>query len=496
MQEYRTQGDHSVYLELYIMDNIQGFSNFRNEILSIKNAIDADNYRDCKDKLIAIRPMLSGEAFSREERMEINLLIDDCFRAIDYLRDREQKQFEEASRSNFERIAPMVEEAHAKAFDSEDIREAWDFCIGVQQEFRGVRMKKETRELLYARLQEAFDRLKQRKAVQMKEQQLQSEKDQQEMLPVIEGLVQTAEHTADISESWQQMIDMQQKIHEKNLSPEVRKKLLDKLQDAFTILKIKREQESELLKGKASDNAIHIEKMLVEGEKVAAESEHFREAFDTLKGIQQAFREYALLAEDREMLYGRLQVAFETLKERQDLWYRERDREAIENYETLKPLVEVGLERAQKSMEFKKTRESLKRIQEKFKGIKMRSEDRQSLYSKLQKAFETLNKRHDEYLLTKKEKIELQVNYQLSDVELKIEEIRKEIAQDQSRVLELEESGENPLFQKQYTNPSHDIQNQILVLKAAIAHKEKTLEELLEQKSRLVEKRDKWRELD
>lgn len=458
--------------------------------------INADNYRECKDRLIAIRPMLSTENLSREDRMEINLLIDDCFRAIDYLRDHEQKQFEEASRSNFERIAPLVEEAHAKAFDLEDIREAWDFCIGVQQEFRGVRMKKESRELLYGRLQEAFDRLKQRKSSQMQEQKLQSEKEQREMLPDIEGLVQQAEHTADISESWQQLIDMQQKIHEKNLSPEVRNKLLGKLQDAFTILKIKREQESELFKGEASDNAIQIEKMLIEGEKVAAESEHFREAFDILKNIQQAFREYKLLAEDRELLYGRLQLAFETLKERQDLWYRERDKEAIENYEMLKPLVEAGLDRAQKSMEFKKTRESLKRTQERFKGIKMRSEDRQSLYSKLQKAFEILNRRHDEYLATKKEKMELQVNYQLSDVELKIEETWKEIAHDLSRIIELEESGNNPLFQNQHSSPSHDIQNQILVLKAAVAHKEKILEELTEQKSRLTEKRDKWRELD
>ncbi len=323
-----------------MLAEIHTYDDLKSYITQIYNEISASNYKEQKDKLIQIRGTMALLQLERDQRQEINQLIDDCFVSIHCLRDQEQSQFEEASHKNYDRLFPKVQEAIAMAKTGEDMRSSWDFCIQIQHEFRGIKLKKELRESLY-----------------------------------------------------------------------------NQLQEAFTIIKSGRDEKN---------------------------------------------KQYS--------------------------------QEAIDSYKRLKPLVDGVFERAQTSMEFKKTREALKRVQAEFKGIRMKPQDRQSLYSKLQTAFETLNHRQDEYYAAKKDKIELHVNYQLSDLELRLEKIEKDIDKDMLRINELNETDSNLLHKGTAADPSHDIQNQIKLLKASIARKEEMIEELLEQKARVQQKKDKWEE--
>jgi hypothetical protein len=323
-----------------MLAEIQTYEDLKTYIQQIYNEISASNYREQKDKLIQIRGTMALLQLDRDQRQEINQLIDDCFVSIHCLRDQEQHEFEEASRKNYERLLPMVQEAIAMVKSGEDTRSSWDFCIRIQDEFRGIKLKKELRESLY-----------------------------------------------------------------------------NQLQEAFTLIKAGRDEKN---------------------------------------------KQYT--------------------------------QEAINSYNRLKPIVDSVFERAQTSMEFKKTREALKRVQGEFKGIRMKAEDRQSLYSKLQTAFDTLHQRQDEYYEAKKDKIELHVNYQLSDLELRLEDIEKDIDKDIVRINELKETESNLLQKGSAADPSHDIHNQLMLLKASIARKEEMLEELLEQKARVQQKKEKWEE--
>jgi hypothetical protein len=468
------------------------FFELKERLSQIKNSLTLGNLRDKKDELIALQRSMNGLELSREERTTLRDTINACFEKINALRESEQKAFEQTSEQNREKLNPLVEKALFEARYNDDTRQAWDFCVSVQNEFRGIRLQKEIREMLYRQLQEAFDMLKQRRSQQQSVLEQKSLSGKNELLPEVEALLAEAEKVNDIEAHWKQLIDLQQEIKDRDLTFEARNELLNKLQEAFTIIKLRREEKQAEIAQQSFSNALTLEEMITEGEVLAATSDEFKVVFDRLKQIQQAFREFSLPADEREELYQRLQQAFETIKGRQEAWFGERDRETRENYNRLKPLVLNGLERARTSNEFKKTREMLKNIQAEFKGIRMKAESRQELYSQLQKAFDVLNQRHDEYLATKKDKMELRVDYQLSDIELRIEEMLKEIEKDREHMAELSETVDNPLFKGGEDDPTMDILNQAEVLKAAVARKQALLEERLREKEELLQKKEKW----
>ncbi len=468
------------------------FFELKERLSLIKNSLGKGNYREMKDQLITLQRSLGQLDLSRAERAGLKETINACFEKINALRESEKKAFEETSEQSREKLTPLVEKALFEARYNDEIREAWDFCVSVQNEFRGIRLQKEIREMLYQQLQEAFDILKQRRAQQQSVLEQKSLSGKTALLPEVEALLTEAEKAIDIEAYWKQLIELQQDIKDRDLTFEARNELLNKLQEAFTIIKLRREEKQRALAEEGFSNALTLEEMIAEGETLAANAEDFRVAFDHLKQIQQVFRELSLPREEREELYQRLQQAFDTLKGRQEAWFNERDRDTRENYNRLKPLVLNGLERARTSNEFKKTREMLKNIQAEFKGIRMKAESRQELYSQLQKAFDVLNQRHDEYLATKKDKMELRVDYQLSDVELRIEALQGEIEKDLLHIEELSETVDNPLFKGGEDDPTMDILNQAEVLKADVARKQALLGELLREKEELLQKKEKW----
>ncbi|MEI7981957.1 MAG: hypothetical protein WCI71_09910, partial [Bacteroidota bacterium] len=89
--------------------------------------------------------------------------------------------------------------------------------------------------------------------------------------------------------------------------------------------------------------------------------------------------------------------------------------------------------------EYKETREFLKKIQTEFKGIKMIREQREELYSRLQTAFDILNKRLDEFFRTKKKNWEVKMQYKLSESSSEIFLLRENIKNKTVYLKELED---------------------------------------------------------
>jgi len=470
------------------------FLEFKDKLSRIKSGLNQNNYRDQREVLIAIQREVGAADLLREQRAELKGIFDQCFEKINSLRQGESKAFEHESHQNYLKLAPLVERAHLHALHGTDDQEAWNFCIEVQQQFRGLKLARELRETLYARLQEAFDLVKARRNQRYQQREAVAQKAKVRLLPEIEASVEKARTNPD-QNTWSQLLELQQEIRDLDMTREAREQLLGRLQDAFDAIKQKKEEEQKIKQEQLFGNAMKIEELVEEGEIIAKQGSDFKIAFERLKFIQQSFRELQVDPAEREALYNRLQRAFDLLKKRQEQYFNERDSESTINYNRLKPLIRKGLERAQTSMEFKKTREMLKRLQGEFKGIKMKPESRQELYSLLQTAFDTLNQRHDDYLATKKETLEFRVDAQLSDAILRIEETEKDLQRYQEQIEELTDLADNPLFETQGGNTPEDIKNQIMVLKAAIARKEKALAQLMEEKEQLEQKKDKWAHL-
>ena len=107
------------------------------------------------------------------------------------------------------------------------------------------------------------------------------------------------------------------------------------------------------------------------------------------------------------------------------------------NYTRLKKMVEEGLKLAEETHEYKEAREYLKKIQGEFRGIKMVNEQREELYSRLQTAFDILNKRVDDFFRNKKKNWETKMTFTLARFDADIFELEQAVKKEEEFLEEL-----------------------------------------------------------
>jgi len=129
-----------------------------------------------------------------------------------------------------------------------------------------------------------------------------------------------------------------------------------------------------------------------------------RESKGYLIEVQNCFKGLKLMREDREELYGKLQDAFSEINQKIKEQQENFENEAALNYFNLKTKVEDALFLADNSKDLNETWNFLIEIQSQFKGIKMKPEQRENLYSMLQKAFSKVKeKKQIEFVSTQRE---------------------------------------------------------------------------------------------
>lgn len=216
------------------------------------------------------------------------------------------------------------------------------------------------------------------------------------------------------------------------LDKEDREELWLRLQEAFRKINERMEEES-------SRNYLSLKTLVNDTVNRISGSNDFRNARELLKALQAEIRNVSLLKDQRDELNETIQDAFVELNIRQDEDRELFEREAKANYDHLKILVAQGMTQAEETHQYKETREFLKKIQSGFKGTKLIREQREELYSRLQTAFDILNKRLDEYFRQKKKNWEVKMNYKLSGFSTEIFEQEDNLKKEQAYLKELED---------------------------------------------------------
>ncbi len=234
------------------------------------------------------------------------------------------------------------------------------------------------------------------------------------------------------------LIEVQSHFKGLMLRREDREELYGKLQEAFSVINKKIEEERLDFEIEAISNYEAIKPSLNEASDRAINSDNLRTAWESLLGIQHQVKAAKLLREHRDELYAKLQEAFLMLKIRREETNQAFNQEAHHNYIRLKALVEKGLIQAEETHEYKETREFLKKIQSEFKGVKMVHEQREELYSRLQTAFDILGKRLDDFFRHKKKNWEVKMQYALSRFSADIYELHTSLNRDIDSLHELE----------------------------------------------------------
>lgn len=128
----------------------------------------------------------------------------------------------------------------------------------------------------------------------------------------------------------------------------------------------------------------------------AKDMKDFKQARESLLGAQDLFKNLRLKRSHRDELVKLINDAFDNLSVRQMEERENYEMECIENYHSLKAIVEHAVNFSKTSPIYTKSREELIKAQNEIKGKKLKREQREELFQVIRSAFEDVNKRQDD----------------------------------------------------------------------------------------------------
>lgn len=445
---------------------------------ALKQVKQAKDYREAKGLLINVQNAFKGLKLSREGREELYARLQDAFGEINQKIAAEKSQFEEEALSNYADFKNRVDEAVYLANNPRNFRETWDHLIEVQSGFKGVKLLREHREELYGRLQIAFDTLKGKQSAEKSAEASESVQNFEGLCDLAEDMLTKASAASDLGSTREELKSLQATIRDAHLVREHRDILNAIIQEAFLTLQIRKDEEignNQVVSVETFSRFLPHAKELLQA---SSATEDFHEIREAIRTLQSEIRNSTLLKEHRENLYTILQDAFAAVNLRQDAKQETFNKESKDNYEKLKRLVEEGFLQAETSTKYKETREFLKKIQADFKLMKLTRDNREELYSRLQTAFNILNKRVDEFFREKKKNWMLKMQYKFSESSSEIYLIQKSLEKDQEYLKELEDKLDIVIFAGKDKEIVSGLQSRIRSTQKAIERKSREIQEL------------------
>jgi len=180
------------------------------------------------------------------------------------------------------------------------------------------------------------------------------------------------------------------------LKDEDNNNLLDLINGAIESVNKRQSDEMEKIEKESFENYNNVIDRVRESVTKSKETKDFKQAREALLSAQDLFKNLKLKRSHRDELIKLINEAFDELTTRQIEERENYEMECIENYHSLKAVVEHALEFAKTSPIFAKSREALIKVQNEIKGKKLKRDQREELFQVIRSAFEDVNKRQDE----------------------------------------------------------------------------------------------------
>lgn len=223
---------------------------------------------------------------------------------------------------NYENLKVIVETGLEEASKASDHRAAKTVLIGVQEHFRGLQLRREDREDLYARLQEAFSRVNAAIDAERAEFENAALEAYRNLKPAVEEAAEASLEATDTRAAWERLLTLQDQLRNTRMMREHRDELFTLLRTGFDTIRQHREEEQRTFALESSANYTRLKALVADGLRQAEETHEYKETREYLKKIQSEFRGIRLAHEQREELYSRLQTAFDILGKRLDDYFR------------------------------------------------------------------------------------------------------------------------------------------------------------------------------
>jgi|GEM_PF-769718 hypothetical protein len=356
---------------------LEAYNNYTQLKLQVDEAIyqagRQDDWREAKRWLIEAQSGFKGLRLVKEQREELYNKLQKAFDEVNLRSERENLSFQQESIDNYNRLKPVIEKALEEVDTLADFADLREKLIGIQNEFRGIRLEKEKREMLYSRLQKAFDILNQRVSEKREKNQVLSDQNYEYFSEQVQQIAKDASESNSFKEAREKIKNIQAELRDSVLLHEQKDLLYSSLQESFQIINTRQDKERAIFENEAVANYKRISKLVADGLQQAQDSNEFRETREFLKKIQGEFKGIRMVKEQREELYSRLQTAFSVLRERTDNYFREKEK----NWEVKMEfrLKDLSVHILELQMEISRDREKMEELETQYEILEQKPGD-------------------------------------------------------------------------------------------------------------------------
>ncbi len=212
----------------------------------------------------------------------------------------------------------------------------------------------------------------------------------------VEYCVDTVKALEDVNAALNFVKETVQNIKSLKLEKEHREELLVKLHGVGEELTAKKDSMKEQEDHEYQANYEKLKALVEEALRFSEENADIKASRDKLINVQNEIKNYNLKKNHREELFTALNNTFEELNKKQSEERESYEMECIENYHNIKNKVDEAVKYLNTASDLQDARKVLIDTQGQFKGLKLKKEQREEQYTRIQDAFDLLSMKIDE----------------------------------------------------------------------------------------------------
>jgi chromosome segregation ATPase len=295
----------------------------------IKNAVAAT-------KNISLEQGIIEHGISTEEYVQLKNELAALF-------DKLKQVKEDVAFNNYNILGAKVEALYAQSKSNENYNDTRKEIIELQKELFTANLLRWQKDELIARVRSAFDTINARQDEWRSNQTVVKTEQASALQSKYDEIIPKALELS-FSDGFAMLKNLQEITNITNLSKESRDAFYVKLNEAFTTIKTKADEENDAnytLAQKTVDVAIVSSNT----------SELFKDARAILTSAQNDLKEIRLNKKHKDELFGKLRTAFDELNKKQDEYFTQRKKENNEHLQNLLQTLKRALARKEEGME-------------------------------------------------------------------------------------------------------------------------------------------------
>lgn len=387
---------------------------------------NAKIFKEARIMLRALQDKVKNTALSREQRGEIEKLLDKTFKELNVRQQTYMENFEMECIENYHKLRTLLDEKVQNAFSVDTFAEARDILIEVQNEVKEKVLRRVQKDEFFNFIRKTFDELREKFTDYKRVTEEEAAANYAEVKPKIDEAIAFASDVTieQVIEARDKLIATQVIIKDAHLTREQKDELFAAIRSVFEGLNAKSDEEREQFEAESAENYNNLVSKL---ELVIVDIENaidFRTSGDELNAISSALQLARLNKKHKSHLHKRMRYAFDTLTAMRDEYSRQK---YVDRERRLQDTIEIAKEKIERlSRLLEKDRSILAEQQAKLDGLSANDE---KTHNNTQQIIKAVQERIEE-----REKSVSFANKKIVDINKDIEKIKKQIEENEERI--------------------------------------------------------------